>query len=537
MSETLVQAFQSQLSIVMETVMKTVMYEVTRLVEDGFLEEVRRRKQEVELLRLRLEFTEKKLKGAKRKGICEDCGKTGPPNEASEDSTSEVHSSNLGVCGLKQEEEESECGWGSCEQETQSPQEAVRASSISSPVMVTVPTDEDVKEEEDFAKRPSGVSHRRETPEPSPPDQNCEERWSPDFKPDLQSSPAHTYAETEPDTHTQGTVEDTLRLLSTESVPEQKRVAQVMQFADSILNPSRIGGGSGNTCDWTRRRGGVSPTWTGFGGLIDPDSGDVRVDQLVRDQLFNSVPSGVRLTSPELMSVSIKQEVIVGEEEEVSTLSQHRIRPEVSQNRITQKAPGGVMKQLGPRSKHATGLALPRATHQPVRTHLHLPSPNNGAASSNPTPQIVASQHRSNSSSLPPQRHPQGDKGRPGPVSLSRTTTQWVSIKNQHPLHHLLQGGSQPHHPHPGKVPLRCGQCGKIFPHPSNLRAHLQTHSGERPFSCTLCGRSFTKLSNLKAHRRVHTGERPYCCQACGKRFTQKCNLKRHQRVHLEHGL
>ncbi|KAM3865365.1 uncharacterized protein ACN63O_011072 [Diretmus argenteus] len=113
--------------------------------------------------------------------------------------------------------------------------------------------------------------------------------------------------------------------------------------------------------------------------------------------------------------------------------------------------------------------------------------------------------------------------------------TEMTSVKSHH------HQAANSNHPHPGSHPqtgprhlLRCGQCGKCFPHPSNLKAHLQTHTGERPFCCAICGRSFTKLSNLKAHRRVHTGERPYCCLACGKRFTQKCNLKRHQRIHLD---
>ncbi|KAJ8271199.1 hypothetical protein COCON_G00100580 [Conger conger] len=50
--------FQVQLSAVMETVLKSAMYEITRLVEDSFLEEVARSKQEVEALRQRLQWWE-----------------------------------------------------------------------------------------------------------------------------------------------------------------------------------------------------------------------------------------------------------------------------------------------------------------------------------------------------------------------------------------------------------------------------------------------------------------------------------------------
>uniref|UniRef100_A0A7N6FK10 C2H2-type domain-containing protein n=1 Tax=Anabas testudineus TaxID=64144 RepID=A0A7N6FK10_ANATE len=137
------------------------------------------------------------------------------------------------------------------------------------------------------------------------------------------------------------------------------------------------------------------------------------------------------------------------------------------------------------------------ATHAQVVNFNRLPSTSKAAASA----------------LLSVQRVHLGDKQS---AALNRASAPWVSVKTHH--QHLL----------------RCGQCGKCFPHPSNLKAHLQTHTGERPFCCSLCGRSFTKLSNLKAHRRVHTGERPYCCLACGKRFTQKCNLKRHQRIHLD---
>lgn len=61
--DTLIVTFQTQLSDVMEAVVKTAMFEVTRLVEDVLLVEVRRGKQEVESLRLQLHTTEGKFSG------------------------------------------------------------------------------------------------------------------------------------------------------------------------------------------------------------------------------------------------------------------------------------------------------------------------------------------------------------------------------------------------------------------------------------------------------------------------------------------
>ncbi|KAF6728535.1 hypothetical protein FQA47_007263 [Oryzias melastigma] len=70
--DALVVAFQTQLSDVMEAVVKTAMFEVTRLVEDVFLVEVKRRRQELESLRMQLQRAEEQ--------VGEDKG--GPKNRA-----------------------------------------------------------------------------------------------------------------------------------------------------------------------------------------------------------------------------------------------------------------------------------------------------------------------------------------------------------------------------------------------------------------------------------------------------------------------
>lgn len=78
--DTLIATFQTQLSDVMETVLKTAMFKVTRLVEDVFIEEVKRRSQEVATLRMQLQWTESKVtdQGGKeggKTGRCVDCAR------------------------------------------------------------------------------------------------------------------------------------------------------------------------------------------------------------------------------------------------------------------------------------------------------------------------------------------------------------------------------------------------------------------------------------------------------------------------------
>ncbi|TKS69220.1 Zinc finger protein 235 [Collichthys lucidus] len=576
--DTLIVTFQTQLSDVMETVVKTAMYEVTRLVEDGFLEEVKRRNQEVESLRIQLQWARRKLsenegEDGGKTGKCADCAKDDV--ELSGDTAEERHEEQqddiLRDCGVKIESDSME-SWTGSQQEVipQTAQSADNPTAARSPESLEAEEDVlsavGVKEEEEEVITPScssvhlggwsGSLDGEAVPEshsstemtearPKQTADSSEELLRNVIRQDPQISTAYVFSEEQEETH-----------MATDPSLEVDN-SWVGLTTAGLLQCHRLA--TEKDCDQAKARGSLQQT-----ELANSVTADVNVlSPPGRDQIPSSTSPTARLKNSEALGVTIKQEIIVDSDGSVESehkekkmtksgmaavscsVKKRRVSSEpLKQNHISHKAT--VQEVMKLHSKVATGLRLQAAIQ-----HLHRPMKKPSHAVSNSTATAALSLAHSQDVNLNPlNRTPSTSKAVPPPplsvqrvhlgdkhaAALNRTGEPWVSIKAQLQSTNSHHSNPLPHpdsHAGPRHL-LRCGQCGKCFPHPSNLKAHLQTHTGERPFCCSLCGRSFTKLSNLKAHRRVHTGERPYCCLACGKRFTQKCNLKRHQRIHLD---
>lgn len=512
--DSLIVTFQTQLSDVMETVVKTAMYEVTRLVEDGLLEQLKARNQEVEALRIQLQWAEKQ--GAKEADKTVKTAADPVGNEADNQKEQDGLGRDQTVDDIDRLEIKSEAT-----------HEADKPAASFSPVWTPqVKADDHVTLIEDIKKEavlPMSCSSV-----------NLEE-WG------------VTLGDVRPEPHlasVRNEVQDELlRHIVQRDLDPQISAKYVVSYGQQGTN----------TVASTTHMNALENNnkWLQVAPMAEKDCEDKSSKKAAKELESVAVTEQVTPSSPKqscgVFGLTIKQEVIVDSEQvETHTTNkpisssvrptfpkQHRIgTPKL--NRLSHKAFMQVIKPKGSTSFRPNSFQpVPR----PIKRPLTIPM-NSSSEIVHAHSQVISSAHRtpstskaSPSSSLSVQRARLGDK----PV-LNRSGAPWINAKSQqssNPLHTNPSLNVDLHLDGSRQI-FRCGQCGKCFPHPSNLKSHLLTHTGERPFCCSLCGRTFTKLSNLKAHRRVHTGERPYSCMSCGKRFTQNCNLKRHQRIHLE---
>ncbi|XP_064193899.1 zinc finger protein 500 [Anguilla rostrata] len=490
-----IRTFQSQLSGVMETVFKAAMYEITRLVEDSFLEEVSRSREQVESLKQRLQWSENRRRERESGGRtrCVDCGRVGVSNEETEVRPSGTLSDVDEGRGLKQEKVP-EGSWSSCPGEGSNPgpphaQEAVATPSpIAAPSGCT-PTASDLdgdgldamlKEEALQTAPPAGGLQERwavclegqEGPEGGEQDRDfgaqrlhmCEEEWGSEAGPEAGPGRegggeelAHAYEAR------YGMEEELGVALEAESKGEyMAAMLGDRGLEDTLAFPPELDPANGPAHPLVPRA-----RRAGFPLPVDGDAGELDCLLINEDGFLQDADR--RQRGARRGRGRSRAELPV---------------PDIAQDRHRGE-PFALLPPAGAERPHGCSLC-PMSFPEPAALKAHLQA--HGGA---------------------PYTCTQCGKG----------FTQACNLK----VHQRVHSGQGLH---------LCSHCGKAFGSFADLKRHKCSHGSEKPYCCSLCGNRFSRLWNLKLHRRIHTQEKPHRCAQCGKSFTRADILKVHQRTH-----
>ncbi|XP_036430291.1 zinc finger protein 184-like isoform X1 [Colossoma macropomum] len=503
MSDTLIITFQSQLSIVMETILKSAMFEITKLVEDSFVEEVGHAKQEVELLMRRLQFYESKLKERERRVRCVDCGKATANGERTAEPPAEALSGTDTLCFSLSLREQSG---------KRPPLSEVRRSAESldscTPTETHTLTQKKANTLEPSGKQDSTSNTTVQIPQhvlqkflPSAAVTGIHEQHC------ANSKPRESHHKTPGIDFTPSKEIDLTQSRLTQSSAEED------EGGEQASSPPCPAVKSEHEPDPVpiKEEEEMLPVWD-----CTDDSGPAESHQNHRDiggswnreeTQVDNFPNLTTLNMPDptsyLMSLSVKcnPEMSEGIKTEPSQSVHFALAPIPETSGSLEQIENGHLRSLN-RQSFPEGLLVPQELCPGEKVFLPVP---------------------------PPDHFPQNQRlhmHTEKPHSCIHCGKSFAQVG--HLKVHMLT--------HKGKKPLSCPQCNKTFVHNFELKVHQRQHSGERPHVCTHCGKGFTRLSNFKQHQNIHTREKLFSCTHCGMRFNRSTHLRVHLRRHSRVG-
>uniref|UniRef100_A0A8C7P508 C2H2-type domain-containing protein n=1 Tax=Oncorhynchus mykiss TaxID=8022 RepID=A0A8C7P508_ONCMY len=509
MSENLVLTFQTQLSGVMETVLKSAIYEITRLVEDGFLEEVSRSREQVESLKKRLQRSENRGRERDReggqRGKCADCGRA---DEEGGNSGNSQTGAERG-CGLKQEKVPGE-EWSSCggvARETAFHDLEAGATSL----RITSESTEVGDQKLDSLLKEEAL-HNTE----------LQERWE--------------FCLDEADG-------------SDVSGPSKSFIQQDLhqcqdEWRSSLDQRPEPPGPEGDSGDPTDPLYRPHYSMEELGGDFDKSgycsggSGDHLLDMEGLDRLPGSPSRLGELSYGAVGHYQVNLGGFKGGDHRSHMPGPHRIRreqvesptpsphPEVGDlNCLLINEEGYLQDSSVLYPEHGVPESGNRASHRAIHS-------GSSAHNNNTESPYDAADDFGHSLNLRDRSQEQVTGGGGRRHACNQCTMSFPdagSLKDHKQTHKTGRGLSSGSGP-----PYSCTQCGKTFTQACNLKVHQRVHQAEGLHLCSHCSKGFTSFSDLKRHKCSQTTDKPYCCSICGNKFSRLWNLKLHQRIHTQ---